>query len=44
MSWRLTIAGDRTRDPAAAAQLEADIEAHGLGDRVAMLGSWSDAR
>jgi glycosyltransferase involved in cell wall biosynthesis len=39
MPWRLTIAGDRTRNPVAAAQLAADIEAHGLGDRVAMLGA-----
>jgi glycosyltransferase involved in cell wall biosynthesis len=39
MPWRLTIAGDRTRNPAAAAQLDADIESHGLGDRVAVLGA-----
>jgi glycosyltransferase involved in cell wall biosynthesis len=39
MPWRLTIAGDRTRNPIAAAQLDADIEAHGLGDRVAVLGA-----
>jgi glycosyltransferase involved in cell wall biosynthesis len=39
MSWRLTIAGDRTRNPAAAARLDADIEAYGLGDRVAVLGA-----
>ena len=39
MPWRLTIAGDRTRDPAAAAQLDADIDAYGLGDRVAVLGA-----
>jgi glycosyltransferase involved in cell wall biosynthesis len=39
MPWRLTIAGDRTRNPAAAAQLDADIAAHGLGDRVAVLGA-----
>jgi glycosyltransferase involved in cell wall biosynthesis len=39
MPWRLTIAGDRTRDPAAAAQLDADIEAYGLGDRVVVLGA-----
>lgn len=37
--WRLTIAGDRTRNPTAAAQLDADIEAYGLGDRVAVLGA-----
>ena len=39
MPWRLTIAGDRTRNPAAAAQLDADIEAYGLGNRVAVLGA-----
>lgn len=39
MPWRLTIAGDRTRNPAAVAQLYADIETHGLGDRVAVLGA-----
>jgi glycosyltransferase involved in cell wall biosynthesis len=39
MPWRLTIAGDRTRNPAAAAQLDADIEAHGLGSRVSVLGA-----
>jgi glycosyltransferase involved in cell wall biosynthesis len=39
MPWRLTIAGDRTRNPAAAAQLDADIEAYSLGDRVTVLGA-----
>jgi glycosyltransferase involved in cell wall biosynthesis len=39
LPWRLTIAGDRTRDRAAAARLDADIAAHGLGDRVALLGA-----
>jgi glycosyltransferase involved in cell wall biosynthesis len=39
MPWRLTIAGDRTRNPAAAAQLDADIEAFGLGDRIEVLGA-----
>jgi glycosyltransferase involved in cell wall biosynthesis len=39
MPWQLTIAGDRTRCPALAAQLDADIEAHGLGDRIAVLGA-----
>ena len=39
MPWRLTIAGDRTRNPAAAAQLDAGIEAYGLGDRIATLGA-----
>jgi glycosyltransferase involved in cell wall biosynthesis len=39
LPWRLTIAGDRTRNPAAAARLDADIMAHGLGDRIAVLGA-----
>jgi glycosyltransferase involved in cell wall biosynthesis len=39
MPWRLTIAGDRTRNPATAAQLDADIEAYGLDNRVAVLGA-----
>jgi glycosyltransferase involved in cell wall biosynthesis len=39
LPWRLTIAGDRTRDPAAAAQLDAEIQAYGLGNRVAVLGA-----
>src|SRR3954471_777298 len=44
MPWRLTIAGDRMRNAAFAAQLDADIEAHGLGDRVAMLGAVASGR
>jgi glycosyltransferase involved in cell wall biosynthesis len=43
MPWQLTIAGDRTRDRAAAAQLDADIAAYGLGDRVAVLGAMPPA-
>ena len=39
LPWRLTIAGDRTRNLAAAARLDADISAHGLGDRVTVLGA-----
>jgi glycosyltransferase involved in cell wall biosynthesis len=39
LPWRLTIAGDRTRNLAAAARLDADISAHGLGDRIAVLGA-----
>jgi glycosyltransferase involved in cell wall biosynthesis len=39
LPWRLTIAGDRTRNPATAARLGADISAHGLGDRVVVLGA-----
>jgi glycosyltransferase involved in cell wall biosynthesis len=44
LPWRLTIAGDRTRDPAAAAQLDADIATYGLGDWVAVLGAVPDER
>jgi glycosyltransferase involved in cell wall biosynthesis len=36
--WRLTIAGDLTRDPTAAVQLQADIQRHGFADRVEVLG------
>jgi glycosyltransferase involved in cell wall biosynthesis len=39
LPWQLTIAGDRTRNPAAAAQLDADIATYGLADRVAVLGA-----
>jgi glycosyltransferase involved in cell wall biosynthesis len=39
LPWRLTIAGDRTRDPTAAAQLDTDIARHGLGGRVEVLGA-----
>jgi glycosyltransferase involved in cell wall biosynthesis len=39
MPWRLVIAGDRTRHPVAAAQLDADIDAYGLGDRISVLGA-----
>jgi glycosyltransferase involved in cell wall biosynthesis len=39
LPWRLTIAGDRTRNPAAAARLDGAIAAYGLGDRVAVLGA-----
>ena len=39
LPWRLTIAGDRARDPAAAARLDNDISGYGLGDRVAVLGA-----
>jgi glycosyltransferase involved in cell wall biosynthesis len=44
LPWRLTIAGDRTRNLAAAARLDADISAHGLGDRIAVLGAVPPAR
>ena len=39
LPWRLTIAGDRTRDEAAAAQLDADIASHGLAERIDVLGA-----
>src|SRR5262245_28937965 len=39
LPWQLTIAGDRTRNPAAAARLDSDIAAFGLGDRVVVLGA-----
>ena len=41
LSWRLTIAGDRTRDRNAAAQLDADIARYALGDRIEVLGAVS---
>jgi glycosyltransferase involved in cell wall biosynthesis len=44
LPWRLTIAGDRTRDPACAARLQADIARYGLAHRVAALGAVSDDR
>jgi glycosyltransferase involved in cell wall biosynthesis len=44
MPWHLTIAGDRTRDPTAAAQLDADLVTYGLGGRVAVLGAVSPER
>jgi glycosyltransferase involved in cell wall biosynthesis len=39
LSWQLTIAGDRRRDPQAAEQLNADIARFGLTDRVKILGA-----
>lgn len=44
LPWHLTIAGDRTRDPAAAARLVADIAQCRLGDRVTVLGAVSPER
>ena len=44
LPWRLTIAGDRTRDRSAAAQLDADIARHALENRVAVLGAVSPQR
>jgi glycosyltransferase involved in cell wall biosynthesis len=42
--WRLTIAGDRSRDPRTAAQLDADIARLNLGNRVTVLGAVSPER
>jgi hypothetical protein len=39
LPWHLTIAGDRTRDPAAAAELDAEISRHGLESRIDVLGA-----
>ncbi|HEY6024793.1 MAG TPA: glycosyltransferase family 4 protein [Pseudolabrys sp.] len=44
LPWRLTIAGDCTRNRNAAAQLQADIDRHGLGSRVVVLGAVSPHR
>jgi len=41
LPWRLTIAGDRTRDPQVATQLDADIAHHALGDRIVVAGEVS---
>jgi glycosyltransferase involved in cell wall biosynthesis len=39
LPWRLTIAGDRSRDAKVAAQLDADIARYGLSGRVDVLGA-----
>src|SRR5262249_2938541 len=44
LPWQLTIAGDRTRDPGAAAQLDIDIVRNGISARVAVLGTVSQDR
>ena len=44
LPWRLTIAGDRTRNPEVAARVDADITRLKLGDRVQVLGAVSDGR
>ena len=38
LPWRLIIAGDRSRDPATAAQLDADIARYTLDQRIELLG------
>ena len=44
LPWRLTIAGDRGRDPNAAAQLDADIARFKLSARIAVPGAVSSDR
>ena len=44
LPWQLTIAGDRSRDPKTAAQLDADITRFKLDSRVAVLGAVSPGR
>ena len=44
LPWQLTIAGDRSRDPKTAAQLDADIARFKLDSRVAVLGAVSPER
>jgi glycosyltransferase involved in cell wall biosynthesis len=44
LPWRLTIAGDLTRDRNTAAQLENDVAHHGLGPRIDILGAVSPER
>jgi len=44
LRWRLTIVGDRTRSPAAAAALDAAIRRHALGARIAVAGAVPDDR
>jgi glycosyltransferase involved in cell wall biosynthesis len=39
LPWRLTIAGDRGRDPKTAAQLDVNIVRYRLGNRIAVLGA-----
>lgn len=41
LPWKLTIAGDLTRDATAAARLHSEIARHGLTDRIAVLGAVS---
>jgi hypothetical protein len=44
LPWQLTIAGDRTRDPRAAAQLDIDIARNRLSTRVTVLGTVTKER
>jgi glycosyltransferase involved in cell wall biosynthesis len=44
LSWRMTIAGDRTRSPATVAALETQVRRHDLADRIAFAGAVDDER
>jgi glycosyltransferase involved in cell wall biosynthesis len=44
LPWRLTIAGDLTRDPDEAARLQAGISQHKVTSRIAVLGAVSSER
>jgi glycosyltransferase involved in cell wall biosynthesis len=44
LSWRLTIVGDRTRDPATASRLDDLIARHHLESRIELLGEVSPER
>ena len=44
LPWRLTIAGDLTRDPNETAKLQASISQHRLADRIDVLGAVSSER
>jgi glycosyltransferase involved in cell wall biosynthesis len=44
LPWRLTVAGDPTRDPETTAALAASIQRLGLGERIVLAGAVSDAR
>jgi glycosyltransferase involved in cell wall biosynthesis len=44
LPWRLTIAGDLTRDPNEAARLQAGISRHKVTSRTAVLGAVSSGR
>jgi glycosyltransferase involved in cell wall biosynthesis len=41
LPWRLTIAGDREREPGAVARLDAAVARHGLHDKIRSLGAVS---
>jgi len=44
LPWRLTIAGDLTRDATAATRLHSEITRHGLADRIAVIGAVSSGQ